>query len=646
MNSITELPSNVNLLPHNREAEQLLLGTLLYKPEKLVEATSLLTPDDFYVGANHDLFSAMLALHGDNRPWDIGALVTFLHDRNKLQDVGGPEYLQDLCDKVSAASIAQQAKTLTELSRRRKAIELARKMAQYANPPTGTLTELIDTFAAEFAALRDDSECGWERPLPIQETPDPEPFPIDVFPPIIQSFIKEASASLVCPVDYVGVSALVFAAGAIGASECIEIKEGWRELPALYAAIIGPPGSTKTPALATVAKPLESISAKLVEDYTNELNCHKQNLELWEKDKSGPEPVKPIKRRAITKDVTVESLAPILRDNPRGVVLFRDELIGWVKSMNQYKGGGKGSDRQFYLSAWSGVPFSVDRSKDQDAPPLMVCNPFLCVVGGLPPAMLPTLRGDSANHKADDDGFFDRLLFSYPKPFKVEKENWQTVSPHTKAKWYDVINQLYAAPMVPAGDDGDSDDSSYRPKVVKLSLEARTEWERLTGNIATDMESDGFQETLRAVWSKMRTYAARFALVIHCLRNATGEQMTAIDGQSVRAANKLAGYFLCQARRVFSEMEIDTIAINAAKVRNYFLKEARNRNSVNCVNYSVRDIQRKILSNQVDCEQSNRIANFLEEKNYIKYLPIEKNGRGRNPSRVFKVNPILYSGFN
>ena len=104
------------------------------------------------------------------------------------------------------------------------------------------------------------------------------------------------------------------------------------------------------------------------------------------------------------RDITTEKLASILQENPRGVAVIHDELTGWVKSMDQYRSG-KGADRQFWLSAWSGAPISVHR-KNQEAGPVRVAHSFVGVVGGLPPALLETMRGE----KDIVDGFLERIV--------------------------------------------------------------------------------------------------------------------------------------------------------------------------------------------------------------------------------------------
>src|SRR5262249_29142315 len=134
---------------------------------------------------------------------------------------------------------------------------------------------------------------------------------------------------------------------------------------------------------------------------------------------------------------TTEKVAPLLRDNPRGVTVIKDELTSWVTSMDQYKAKGKGSDRQFYLSAWAGEPVRVDRKNSDD--PLFVPHPFLAVVGGLPPDLLPRLRGEHGVR----DGFFDRILPSYANPLEAEGENWNCIEDSSAEAWKAALDRLW-----------------------------------------------------------------------------------------------------------------------------------------------------------------------------------------------------------
>ena len=112
--------------------------------------------------------------------------------------------------------------------------------------------------------------------------------------------------------------------------------------------------------------------------------------------------------RVVADDTTIEALAGILESNPRGVLVARDELAGWVRAMDQYKGG-KGADRQIWLSLWSNAPISVDRKGSPE--PVIVESPWVSVTGAIQPEILPDLS------RGREDGLLDRFLFAFPEPY-------------------------------------------------------------------------------------------------------------------------------------------------------------------------------------------------------------------------------------
>src|SRR5918994_6064481 len=112
--------------------------------------------------------------------------------------------------------------------------------------------------------------------------------------------------------------------------------------------------------------------------------------------------------RTVVDDTTVEALSRVLKESPRGVLVGKDELDGWIRGMDQYKAGGKGSDRQFWLSAWNSDPITVDRKGAPEA--LMVSEPFVGISGGIQPEVLKDLS------RGPEDGMLDRFLCAYPEP--------------------------------------------------------------------------------------------------------------------------------------------------------------------------------------------------------------------------------------
>src|SRR4029453_7681695 len=67
----------------------------------------------------------------------------------------------------------------------------------------------------------------------------------------------------------------------------------------------------------------------------------------------------PVQTRYIVNDPTVEKLGELLNENPNGLLLFRDELTGWLRMLDR---DGHESDRSFYLEAWNGTnSYTYDR---------------------------------------------------------------------------------------------------------------------------------------------------------------------------------------------------------------------------------------------------------------------------------------------
>ena len=120
-------------------------------------------------------------------------------------------------------------------------------------------------------------------------------------------------------------------------------------------------------------------------------------------------PERPVLQQVYVGDTTLEALAQILQDNPRGVLMVRDELAAWVRDQGRYQQGRSG-DRKQWLSFWSGEPLVVNRKSLPD--PLTIDKPLVNVVGALLPDALPELLGDAGY----SDGFLERILFAFPDP--------------------------------------------------------------------------------------------------------------------------------------------------------------------------------------------------------------------------------------
>jgi hypothetical protein len=459
---------------------------------------------------------------------------------------------------------------------------------------------------------------SWPEPVPLANVPEAEPFPVELLPGRLAQFARDAGEALACPVDYLAVPLLAIAGAAIGASRALEIKAGWWERPSLYAAVVGPPGCGKTPSLKLAAGPVYA-------EQERRLKLWKYAKLAWEESESEEKGPRPILQPVFVSDITTEALAPILQDSPRGVAMIRDELTAWVNSLDQYRARGRGADRQFYLAAWAGEPVSVHR-KNQDDGPLFVPHPFLSVAGGLPPDLLERFRGE----RAIRDGFLDRILFAFPEPPPATEENWRCVSEEAAEAW----NETLAALLTLEGEQ--AREGGMRPRFVHLTADGKIAWKGFTRALANEMNADTFGECLRGPWSKLRSYGARLALIIHLLRKTADETKGEdVDGESMERAAALVKYFQSHARKVYAAMGSGRDLEDARRVLDWIVRRGEPSFTWNGCYRDLGDH---------NPEGIGKALQTLEDFGHIRERLQDRQGTtGRKPKPAYEVNPAILS---
>ena len=89
-----------NQMPHNNEAEQSVLGSIIIDPELINTTQEVLLPESFYRGAHQHIFRAMMHLNEDNKEIDVVTLMDQLSTEGTLNEAGGPQYLAELSTNV------------------------------------------------------------------------------------------------------------------------------------------------------------------------------------------------------------------------------------------------------------------------------------------------------------------------------------------------------------------------------------------------------------------------------------------------------------------------------------------------------------------------------------------------------------------
>jgi hypothetical protein len=450
--------------------------------------------------------------------------------------------------------------------------------------------------------------------------PAPQPslasFPTSVLPPSMAKMVRSASTSLLVPPEFLGVPLLVLAGATIGNAWEIELKSGWREGPNLYAAIVADPGAKKTPALKIAMKPIYEIQKRLHRDYRDRKAAYEEERALWEripKKERGAPPEEPAYQHAYTTDATTEALAEMLAGS-KGMALVRDELVGWVRSMDVYHAGGKGADRQHYLSMWSRAPIKIDRKSRPD--PIIVERPCLSVVGGIQPDILP----DLVEHEARDDGFLDRLLFAYPD---LGSDRWTDDGVDEIAVVH--VENLFAALYELEGAEMPSGD--VVPRVARLDPGARALWRQWYDAHQAEYRSEGLASSLKGTWAKLPGQLARLTLILHVAWAVDAQQpvSAAIPEATLAAAADLMEFFKEHARAALAEVRTPR-----STLEDRVLRGLRERGE--CL---TRTIHRDVLKGSVKADRLKATLERLLEDGRVSCRAAPSSGKGGRPGQLW-----------
>lgn len=506
------------------------------------------------------------------------------------------------------------------------------------------------------------TQLGWPDPEPIKHSLLPVlPLLTMNIPEPYREWVLDVAERMQCPVDFVAVAAIVVTASIIGAGCAVrpKQKDDWLVVPNLWGGVVGRPGMLKTPAIAEVMKIINILEAESKQRYDASaanyyaeseflkaekeaikgemLKTHKQALkkkiqqnefdvlELKNKLAKLQEPSKPIWKRYKTNDATIEKLSELLAENPRGLLLFRDELMGLFASWEQE---GRGADRSFFLEAWNGNgPLTSDRIGRGTVHTKNVC---LSLFGTTQPHKLlryvyQAVRG------SDNDGLLQRFqLLIYPD----ENPTWQLIDrePNHQAKQraFDVIRKLSEMDFIQQGAmvaaDGQLPYFGFDSEAQDLFYIWLTDHEK-------DVKQSDDHGILSEHLSKYRSLFPSIALILYLIDLADGKKSSHISFDHVIAALGWCGYLESHARRIYgmaTDMSQHASAMLAKKIEEGKLASG----------FTVRDVYRKDWSLLNSKEIIRGACDELVEAGWLR-LEVKQANVGRPKQAAFLVNPKI-----
>ena len=369
------------------------------------------------------------------------------------------------------------------------------------------------------------------------------PFPVDLLPEPVRSYVSQGAAAIGCDASYIALPMLSMLAGAIGNTHALKLKNTHHEPPIVWSCIIGYSGTAKSPALDLATRPLRTIQYR-------QLIEHEQALRLWRKArKSSPdEPDPPPCERCVLDDATIEGALHLMSQNPRGSLLIRDELAGWL-DFDRYASNKGGFSSSRWLELFSGRSVHIDR-RSQD--PIHIRRASMSITGGIQPGILRRVLSQSLL----ENGLAARMLFAMP-PRTPRRWREDDLSPAIESQVQQLVERLHALTM-DATDLGACPDDP-QPHALGLTSDAARLFHCFYDEHHASMVSE--EEHITAACVKLESYCARFALIMHLVREAandpTLEDPERVDAHSLQVGIDLVEWFKHETKRVYAMLSMD-----------------------------------------------------------------------------------------
>lgn len=149
--------------PHDIEAEQAVIGSMLTDQEAVYAAIERLKPEDFYREDNKQIYTAILNIYNKAEPIDIITLKAELSSMGKLDAVGGLEYIVELPEKVpTTANVDRYIKIVEEKSLLRNLIRAANEILSSGYAQEDDVENIVDHAEKKiFDVMQKKSQKGY-----------------------------------------------------------------------------------------------------------------------------------------------------------------------------------------------------------------------------------------------------------------------------------------------------------------------------------------------------------------------------------------------------------------------------------------------------------------------------------------------------
>jgi putative DNA primase/helicase len=486
------------------------------------------------------------------------------------------------------------------------------------------------------------------HPLPTSLLPV-VPFDIRLLPSQLRPWVADACERLQCPGDYIAVSAMAAAGGVIGRKVVVRphLKDDWAVIANQWAMCVGRPGVMKSPAMEEALRPIKQLSA-IAEQQFNAAQARYEvdaaaakirrdanvrvAAEIVRKDRTADisslleevSEVEPVRRRYVANDTTVESLGVILQQNPNGLLIFRDELVSLLDTLDQED---HVSQRGFYLTGWNGnSPYIFDRiGRGLHLSIEAVC---LSILGSTQPGRISSYLSRAMRGGRFDDGLVQRFgLLVWPD---VSRE-WNHVdrqpdrnardAAHAVFRRLDQLDWRAIRAQRDRGANGDEEGLPY----LRLTIDAYDLFVAWRIELERRLRLGELHPALESHLAKYRKLIPSLALICHLIDENGGP----LGSAAMERGIGWAAYLESHARRAYGSVtaaEADTARVILACIESGHLRSE----------FTARDVWRPSWSRLTDRTAVQAGLDMLVDYEWLTCRRLETGGR---PSMVYSFTP-------
>ena len=319
-------------------------------------------------------------------------------------------------------------------------------------------------------------------------------FPLEIFPESIRNIIIALEKYENYNADFTAASFFTVFASAMGNTWSVRFRTSWISRPIIYIVLIGSPSCGKTPPLQQAIAPLLKIDSEYDRTYCKEMDAYRRWERMTPKQReknSIPEDMPfPQRKCHVVVDSTVEALIGALRDNVRGVLMYKDEIESLLANFNRYNG----SDESYFLSLFSGTPFKYSRKSNNEH--IFLSNPYCSIIGTTQPGRINEQFGG----KRLMNGFSSRFLKVFPEINEMPGWNDTDMQDDVLTHWETIIRKVVS---ITTQTDKEGNVIS---KELSFSLEAKQRIIRWKEEVSNSAYSSTESDAVKALCGKLETY--------------------------------------------------------------------------------------------------------------------------------------------